>query len=172
MSKKTIFILLTIFIIIVCGILYFTYKQDQFKNKTQVSSVIKLTGKTNNFENSELFRIARKYILSKPRLSSGPGVSVDWNKVSGFASATPEWITSHTPTIEYVTPRKYETPYSYLNDKYTVDWFFIPGCEEDINSNNRPNWFRNGLPCLGGNILRVIINPNGTVDRTELDSVK
>ena len=170
MNKKIIGIIVFILIITASGIFYFSHKQ-QNENQTQTPVFEQLIGKTNNFENSELTQIAKEYILSKPKLLLNGNVSVDWNKESGLANASPDWITSHKPNIRYVAPGKYQSPYDYLNDKYIVDWFFIPGCEEDPNSENVPNWSENGSPCLGGYNLQVLINSNETIDYAELDAV-
>jgi len=170
MNKKIIWVIVLI-LIIIGGIFYFSYKQQKIGDQTRTPIFEQPIGKTNNFENSELTRIAKEYILIKPKLLSNGNVSVDWNKESGLADASPEWITSHKPNIEYIAPGKYQSPYDYLNDKYTVDWFFIPGCEENPNSTNEPNWFKNGLPCLGGYNLQVLINSDGTINHAELNAL-
>jgi hypothetical protein len=170
MNKKTIGIIILV-LIVIGGVFYFSYKQRKTEDQTKVSISTQLTGKTNNFENSELARIAKEYVLSKPRLSSDGNTNADWNKQAGLQNANLEWITSHKPSIEYVVPGKYQAPYDYLNGKYTVDWFFIPGCEENPNSTNKPNWFKNGLPCLGGYNLRVLINSDETVNGAELHAL-
>ena len=91
----------------------------------------------------------------------------------GLEDVDLKWVTSHKAIIKYISPNKYKTTYnSYLNDKYLVNWFFIPGCEENPQSTNKPNWFnREGLPCLRGYVLSVLINPDGTVYRSELNAL-
>ncbi len=135
---------------------------------------IKTEEKINSSKNLVYIEIARQHILNKPSLqldiSEQP---IMWDKLDellpGFSKINPEWIISQDINIEYVAKDKYETPYDYLNDKYTVSWFFIPGCEEDKNSNDKPNWFNDdGHQCLGGYSLNIIINPNKIISKTEL----
>jgi hypothetical protein len=106
--------------------------------------------------------------LTKPSLKTNGDIKLEWNKEPILKNISPEWITSHKPTIQYVPTNKYKPPYNYLNDKYIVNWFFIPNCEEDFNSKNTSNWSKNGLPCLGGYDLLVLINANGTINQAEL----
>ena len=100
---------------------------------------------------------------------------VDWDNYdelgTSLAKASPQWIISQKFSVRYIEPNKNKPPYDYLNDKYIVSWFFIPGCEENPNSSDKPNWFNKlGLHCLGGYGLGVIINPDGTVNRAELNA--
>jgi hypothetical protein len=177
MSKKIALLIgvgIIIVVVIIGGKFILIKKQNQKKIKEQIAE--QSMGKTNKFENSRLLEIAKQYVLKKPQLYLNREKFVDWNNYnelgSDFAKASPEWIISQKSEIEYVEPNKYKPPYDYLNDKYIVSWFFIPGCEENPNSTARPNWFnKEGLQCLGGYNLSVIINPDGTVNRAELNAM-
>ncbi len=174
MSKKFIWIIAVILVIIVGGVFYFLYQQ-QNKNKIEIPIIEQQTGKTNNFENSQLVEIAKQYVLKKPQLYWNREKFVNWDNYNelgtDFAKASPEWIISQKSTIKYVEPNTYKSPYDDYNDKYIVNWFFIPGCEENPNSTERPNWFNKaGFHCLGGYGLGVIINPDGTVNHAELNA--
>ena len=168
MKKKIILIMVIVLSIIVGGGLYFLYQQS----KTEV----KITGKTNNFDNVHLVEVAKQYILKKPQLLLGEGKGdklVQWNEVgSDFSKTNPGWITSQKVSIKYVEPNKYQPPNNDLNGKYLVSWFFIPGCKENSESSARPNWFRFGMQCVVGYDLTVIINPDGTVDHARVDGLK
>ena len=174
MNKKIILAIVLI-LIIIGGVFYFSYKQQRTKNQVVVPVIEQPTGKTNNFENSQLVEIAKQYVLIKPQLYWNREKFVNWasNELgTDFAKASPEWIVLHKSTIKYIEPNTYKSPYDDLNDKYIVGWFFIPGCEENPNSTNRPNWFNKaGLPCLGGYSLSVIINSDGTVNHAELNAL-
>ena len=53
-----------------------------------------------------------------------------------------------------------------------ISWFFIPGCEENPNRSDSPNWFnKDGLNCMGGYSLNVILNSDGTTNRIDMDAV-
>ena len=144
-------------------------------NKIVEPAIQQQTGKTNNFENSQLVKIAKNYVLKKPQLYWNREKFVNWDSNelgTDFAKVSPEWIVSQKVTIEYNEPNKYKSPYDNLNDKYIVSWFFIPGCEENSNSSNKPNWFnKSGQWCLGGYNLSVIINSDGTVNHAELNAL-
>ncbi len=168
MNKKVIWTIVLILIIIAGGIFYFSYKQ-RTKNQVVVPVVQLPTGKTSNFKNSQLVEIAKQYVLKKPQVYWSKEKIVNWDSETIFAKASPEWILSQKFTIDYVKPGTYKFPYDELNNKYIVGWSFIPGCEENPNSTNSPNWFNNdGIPCLGGYNLSVIINSDETVNHAEL----
>ena len=191
-SKYVIIIFVIIILLGVANYFLFFQKQTPITNQTLPISnnnfpastssnkivepiIQQQTQKTNNFENFQLLKIAKDYILKKPQLYWNREKFVNWNSNelgADFAKTSPEWIVSQKVTIEYNEPNKYKSPYDNLNDKYIVNWFFIPGCEENPNSNARPNWFdKAGLPCVGGYNLTVIINPDGTVNHAELNAL-
>jgi len=101
---------------------------------------------------------------------------VDWDNYveigSDFSKVTPQWIISQKSTIRYVEPDKYSAPYDDLNNKYIIDWFFIPGCKENPESTDKPNWFDDkGYHCLGGYEIRVLINNDLIVEDAKLDAL-
>ena len=174
MNKKITLAILTIIIMVIGG--YIWYNNQQNKNTIEIPVIEQPKGKTNNFENSQLIEIAKQHVLSKPQLYLNRDKFVAWDDYneldSSFSKATPEWIIFQKSNIRYVEPNKYPAPYDDLNDKYIVSWFFIPGCEENPNSNNKPNWFdKKGRQCLGGYQLGIIINPDKTIDYVALDAL-
>ena len=175
MNKKIILTILII-IIIIGGIYLWQknqYRQESIEDKPTEQI---MTGSTNGIDNSQLMEIAKQYILAKPQLFLNNDKFVDWNNYneigSDFSKVTPQWIVSQKSTIRYVEPDKYPAPYDDLNDKYIVDWFFIPGCEENPESTDKPNWFDDkGYHCLGGYDIRVLINNDLTVEHAKLDAL-
>lgn len=157
----------------ILGLVFVLLRNEKGK-KNEITG--KLSIKTNTIENSELVKIASQYILKKPKIFLNGEEFINWdeyNKVDkNFSKATPDWIMSQKSNITYNESDKFSNPYDYLNDKYIVDWLFIPGCEENPKSNNEPNWFDDkGHPCLGGYYLRVVINPDKTVYQAELNAL-
>ncbi|MCD6149420.1 hypothetical protein J7J13_01385 [bacterium] len=175
MNKKIIFTILII--IIVIGGIYLWQKNQQNQSPIENNSIEQIpTGTTNGINNFQLLEIAKQHVLSKPQLYLNRDKFVAWddyNEIdSSFSKATPEWIISQKSDIRYIEPNKYPAPHDNLNDKYIVSWFFIPRCEENPSSNNKPNWFdKKGRQCVGGYQLSVMINPNETIDYVALDAL-
>jgi hypothetical protein len=184
MIKKSYIIIAVIAIIIITGVAFnnlnkkstisLTEKNNPPKENTTTEQVV---GKTGNFENSQLLEIARQYVIKKPKIYWLSGKKfVSWNDYkelgTSFSKANPEWIISHKASIQYIEPNKYKPPYDNLNDKYMISWFFIPGCEENPNRSDRPNWFdKNGLNCMGGYNMNVLLNSDGTPKEIDMDAV-
>jgi hypothetical protein len=175
MNKKIIFTILII--ILVIGGIYLLQKNQQNQKSIENHPIEQIpTGSTNGIENSQLVEIAKQYILTKPQLFLNNDKFVGWNDYSeigsDFSKVTPQWIVSQKSTIRYAELDKYPAPYNDLNDKYIVDWFFIPGCEENPESTDKPNWFDDkGYHCLGGYEIRVLIKSDLTVDHAKLDAL-
>src|SRR3989338_5173033 len=154
MSKKIALLIgigIIIVVVIIGGKSIWIKKQNQNKIKEQITE--QLIGKTNNFENSQLIEIAKQYVLKKPQLYWNREKFVDldnYNELgTSFAKASPQWIISQKVSVRYIEPNKNKSPYDDLNNKYMVSWFFIPGCEKNPDSTDRPNWFNKlGLHCL------------------------
>jgi len=119
--------------------------------------------------------IAKQTILTKPKLhwysETGNGDKIiEWGDVNQIGAALDEkFIVSLEPTIGYNKPNFYPAPDDYMNDKYSLRWFFVPGCKENVNSNEENNWYDNsGKQCFGGYLLEVLINKDNQVERVSL----
>ncbi len=107
---------------------------------------------------------AKKYILGKPQLY-WDGDYVDWNDASlasVFDEASLEWIISHEAQVS-----------EGADGSRTVSWFFIPGCEEDPESKDEPNWYnKDGYQCMGGFDMRITVSADNVAGRAELESLQ
>lgn len=158
MKKRTSWIIGVAIIIVVLLIITVYYSKNSLNQK--------LPEKVNNVKTSKLVKIATDFILTKPNIN----VDVENSKVIEWSEEEenlnykidPAWLTNHQPTVQYFSPDKdIGEFYNYLKGKYTVNWFFIPGCEENPRSKNSPNWFdKEGRQCLGGYELQVLLNNN------------
>jgi hypothetical protein len=176
--KKTIFIFSVVAILFIAIALIIKPILSDRINKKIIEDRIasQFKGETNGTPNAQLIEMAKQYVLSKPRLLWWDRKKyIDWNdKLTAniFSQASPEWIVSQEVYVHYNGPNQYQyDDFKNLNEKYVVHWFFIPGCKENPNSNNEPNWFGpSGLPCLGGYDMDVILNSNKTIDHAELNA--
>ncbi|MFA5934459.1 MAG: hypothetical protein WC827_01050 [Candidatus Paceibacterota bacterium] len=171
MKKKIVWLFFIIAFILI-GVFY--YKENK-EDKITIAKKENQVEKISNLDDSKSIEIAKSYILKKPQLYLNREEFVNWESSKlgiDFVKVSPEWVVSQKLTSEYNAPNTYPSPYDYLNDKIIVSWFFIPGCEENINSTDQPNWFnKDGVRCLGGYDLRVIINSDGTVSLVELNAI-
>ena len=124
---------------------------------------------------AKLIEIARLYLNDDPKIYFDDvpmAINDDHLKKIQF---DPAWFTAHDPGgITYEAPNKYKAPYDYLNDKCTVDWLFMPGCEERPNdTEDDPNWFTpDGIPCGGGYGVDVLINRDMYPDQIRIVTLK
>ena len=172
--KKKIVGMFFIVVIVLTVIFYFFYEKNKQDKPITVSEKNQVN-KSNISDDSKIVEFAKTYILKKPQLYLNREKKVDWDSSelgTLFVNISPEWVVSQKTAFEYILPNTYNSPYDYLNDKYIVSWFFIPGCEEDVENIDQPNWFnKEGIHCLGGYDLRVIINSDKTVSLVELNSI-
>ncbi|USN45579.1 MAG: hypothetical protein H6502_00400 [Candidatus Woesearchaeota archaeon] len=170
--KKLLVSILIVLVLIGGGILFAQHSypiedmHDRVLNET-------LEGTTNNVPNAQLVDIATQYVQTPPEYIRVGNGDVLWNETDRFGvDLSPtrlSWILAQQVKISYTEPEQFSSPYEEYNDKYAVSWFFIPGCTENPASESKPNWFNDqGVQCLGGYSLRVLINPDLTVFRAEM----
>jgi hypothetical protein len=132
----------------------------------------KLPTKVNDVETSRLVKSAKNFLLTKPDISVENADAVSWAKEEANINykIDPAWLSNHQPAVKYFSPNQdIGEFFNYLKGKYAVTWFFIPGCEENPNSSNEPNWFdKKGLQCMGGYDLEILINSNLTAEKAVL----
>ncbi len=117
----------------------------------------------NDAQKAELIKIARDYFQENIAIKD------EINKINFNSS----WFLVNNPDDIWYNPLgKFEEARAYFNDKYIVYWLIMPGCERNIESKNKPNWFnKQGIQCLGGYAVDVIINTDLKVEKVEINAV-
>ena len=114
-------------------------------------------------DSGKIIDIAKQYVLKKPQLN--------WYDGNGSESKLIEW--SDNKQIGAVLDEKsivyLEPTINKMNDKFSVRWFFVPGCKEDVNSDEENNWYDNsGKQCIGGYVLEVLVNKDSHIESASL----
>ena len=110
---------------------------------------------------NQLIKIARDYIASSSAvIYFNDSLITSQDPKLKQINFTADWFMAHSAGIQNNPAGKWPAPYEYLNDKYVVNWRFMPGCgPEPVNTKASPNWYdKNGNQCLGGYGVSVIID--------------
>lgn len=160
---------------LVWGLLYFRNKTDWNKRVNEANQSEIYSGRTNGIYNETLIAVAREYINSGSESIYLNNVSIKETDAElikiGWGA---DWINKHAPEgVFYNTPGKFPSPYEYLNDKYSVYWLFMPGCEKRLEDKiSNPNWYdKNGNHCFGGYGVSILINNKMKAERLDISAL-
>ncbi len=140
-----------------------------------VNNINAFEGETRGIKNDKLIQLARGYLYANPTIYvDGKQITSSNKNILAKIKFDPAWFLAHNPNqVEYIYPGKWPGKWDYLNDKFIIYWFYIPGCEQRPNDKiNKPNWFDSrGRHCLGGYTISIILDADLHGKRVDIHSV-
>lgn len=173
-NKKIIIAFIILIIILLGTVGYFIYTRTTQPTPSTQSELY--NKETNGIKNNKLIQFARSYLQSNPEIYFN-GLLITSSNMEKLEEIDFEssWFVMHDPEdIEYNPHGKWSSPYEYLNDKFIVYWRFMPGCEKRPEDKiSKPNWFnKQGVQCVGGHSVNVILNSDLKCERVDISSLE